>query len=293
MASREKDEISGIETTGHEWDGIRELNNPLPRWWLWTFYACIAFALGYGIAYPAWPLVSGATPGLLGYSSRGELVKEVDAARTAQSAQLEKVKSLPLEDIRKDADLLQFAVAGGRAAFRVNCIQCHGSGAAGGKGYPNLNDDDWLWGGTLDHIHTTLQHGVRFTADPDTRQSPMPAFGADEILTPEQINDVSEYVLKLSGQAFDAGAAARGTTVFAENCVACHGDAGEGKQEFGGPRLTDAIALYASDKAGIVAQVNKPRQGVMPAWNTRLDEVTIKQLAVYVHSLGGGEMPAP
>jgi cytochrome c oxidase cbb3-type subunit 3 len=293
MASREKDDISGTETTGHEWDGIKELNTPLPRWWLWTFYATIAFALGYMIAYPAWPLVSGATPGLLGYSSRGELVKEVDTARTAQSAQLEKVKSLPLEEIRKDADLLQFAVAGGRAAFRVNCIQCHGSGAAGGKGYPNLNDDDWLWGGTLDQIHATLQHGIRYTTDPDTRQSPMPAFGADEILKPEQINDVSEYVLKLSGQTFDADAATRGTTVYAENCVACHGDAGEGKQEFGGPRLTDAIALYVSDKASIVAQVNKPRQGVMPAWSTRLDEVTIKQLAIYVHSLGGGEMPVP
>jgi cytochrome c oxidase cbb3-type subunit 3 len=293
MELREKDEISGTETTGHEWDGIKELNTPLPRWWLWTFYACIAFALGYVIVYPAWPLVNGATPGLLGYSSRAELLKEVDVARTAQSAQLEKVKSLPLEEVRKDADLLQFAVAGGRAAFRVNCIQCHGSGAAGGKGYPNLNDDDWLWGGTLDQIHTTLQHGVRFTADPDTRQSPMPAFGADEILTPEQINDVSEYVLKLSGQTSDAEAAARGTVVFAENCVACHGDAGEGKQEFGGPRLTDAIALYVSDKASIVAQVNKPRQGVMPAWSTRLDEVTIKQLAIYVHSLGGGEMPVP
>jgi cytochrome c oxidase cbb3-type subunit III len=293
MALREKDDISGTETTGHEWDGIKELNTPLPRWWLWTFYATIAFALGYMIAYPAWPLVSGATPGLLGYSSRGELVKEVDTARTAQSAQLEKVKSLPLEEIRKDADLLQFAVAGGRAAFRVNCIQCHGSGAAGGKGYPNLNDDDWLWGGTLDQIHATLQHGIRYTTDPDTRQSPMPAFGADEILKPEQINDVSEYVLKLSGQTFDADAATRGTTVYAENCVACHGDAGEGKQEFGGPRLTDAIALYVSDKASIVAQVNKPRQGVMPAWSTRLDEVTIKQLAIYVHSLGGGEMPVP
>ncbi len=168
MASREKDEISGTETTGHEWDGIKELNTPLPRWWLWTFYACIAFALGYVIVYPAWPLVNGATPGLLGYSSRAELVKEVDTARTAQSAQLEKVKSLPLEEIRKDADLLQFAVAGGRAAFRVNCIQCHGSGAAGGKGYPNLNDDDWIWGGTLDQIHTTLQHGIRYIADPDT-----------------------------------------------------------------------------------------------------------------------------
>jgi cytochrome c oxidase cbb3-type subunit 3 len=293
MASREKDDISGTETTGHEWDGIKELNTPLPRWWLWTFYACIAFALGYVIVYPAWPLVNGATPGVLGYSSRAELLKEVDTARTAQSAQLEKVKSLPLEDIRKDADLLQYAVAGGRAAFRVNCIQCHGSGAAGGKGYPNLNDDDWLWGGTLDQIHTTLQHGIRYTADPDTRQSPMPAFGADGILTPEQINDVSEFVLKLSGHTFEAEAAIRGVTVFAENCAACHGDAGEGKQELGGPRLTDAIALYISDKASIVAQINKPRQGVMPAWNTRLDEATIKQLAVYVHSLGGGEMPVP
>ena len=293
MASREKDGISGTETTGHEWDGIKELDTPMPRWWLWTYYATIVFALGYVIAYPAWPLVSGATPGLLGYSSRGELVKDVDAARTAQSAQFEKVKSLPLEEIRKDADLLQYAVAGGRAAFRVNCIQCHGSGAAGGKGYPNLNDDDWLWGGTLDHIHTTLQHGVRYTADPDTRQSPMPAFGADEILKPEQINDVSDYVLKLSGQAFEAEAATRGITVFAENCVACHGEVGEGNRDFGGPRLADPIALYAADKAAIVAQVTRPRHGVMPAWNTRLDEVTIKQLAIYVHSLGGGEMPAP
>ena len=293
MASHEKDDISGTETTGHEWDGIKELNTPLPRWWLWTFYATIAFALGYVIAYPAWPLVNGATPGLLGYSSRVELLKEVDIARTAQSAQLEKVKSLSLKEIRKDADLLQFAVAGGRAAFRVNCIQCHGSGAAGGKGYPNLNDDDWLWGGTLDQIHTTLQHGIRYVADPDTRQSPMPAFGADEILKPEQINDVAEYVLSLSGQPFEAEAATRGATVYAENCVACHGEAGEGKREFGGPRLADPIALYASDKASIVAQITRPRHGVMPAWSARLDEVTIKQLAIYVHSLGGGEMPVP
>ena len=293
MALRKKDEISGTETTGHEWDGITELDTPMPRWWLWTYYACIAFALGYVIAYPAWPLVRGATPGLLGYSSRVELLKEVDTAHTAQSAQLDKVKALSLEDIRKDADLLQFAVAGGRAAFRINCSQCHGSGAAGGKGYPNLNDDDWLWGGTLDQIHTTVQHGVRYIADPETRQSPMPAFGADAILNPEQIDDVADYVLKLSGQASDPDAALRGATVYAENCAACHGDAGEGKQEFGGPRLTDAITLYVSDKASIVAQINKPRQGVMPAWSSRLDEATIKQLAVYVHSLGGGEMPVP
>ena len=293
MAPREKDEITGTETTGHEWDGIRELDTPMPRWWLWTYYACVVFALGYVIAYPAWPLINGATPGLLGYSSRGELLKEVDLAHAAQATQLEKVKALSLEDIRKDADLLQFAVAGGRAAFRVNCIQCHGSGAAGGKGYPNLNDDDWLWGGTLDQIHTTLQHGIRYTADAETRQSLMPSFGADGILKAEQISDVADFVLKLSGQTFDADAATRGATVFAENCAACHGEKGEGKREFGGPRLSDAITLYVSDKASIVAQVTRPRQGVMPAWNTRLDEVTIKQLTVYVHSLGGGEMPAP
>jgi cytochrome c oxidase cbb3-type subunit 3 len=293
MAPREIDDISGTETTGHEWDGIKELNTPLPRWWLWTFYATIVFALGYMIAYPAWPLINGATPGLLGYSSRAELLREVDTARTAQSAQLEKVKTLPLEEIRKDSDLLQFAVAGGRAAFRVNCIQCHGSGAAGGKGYPNLNDDDWLWGGTLDQIHATLLHGIRHTGDPDTRQSPMPAFGADGILKPEQISDVAEYALRLSGQTFDPEAATRGVTVYTENCVACHGEAGEGMREFGGPRLADPIALYVADKASIVAQITRPRHGVMPAWNTRLDEVTIKQLAIYVHSLGGGEMPVP
>ncbi|MGB8314626.1 MAG: cytochrome-c oxidase, cbb3-type subunit III [Aestuariivirga sp.] len=293
MTLREKDEISGTETTGHEWDGIRELDTPMPRWWILTFYACIVFALGYAIAYPAWPLIRGATPGLLGYSSRADLVQDVAAARTAQAQQLEKIQTLPLEDIRKDPELLQFATAGGSAAFRVNCVQCHGSGAAGGKGFPNLNDDDWLWGGTLDQIHTTLQHGIRFTNDPNTRQSLMPSFGADKILTPEQIDDVAEFVLKISGKENDATAAARGATVYSENCVACHGDVGQGLKEFGGPRLNDAVTLYVSDKANIIAQLSRPKQGVMPAWSARLPEATIKQLAIYVHSLGGGELSTP
>jgi cytochrome c oxidase cbb3-type subunit 3 len=293
MALRDKDEISGTETTGHEWDGIRELDTPMPRWWLWTYYACIIFAIGYVIVYPAWPLIHGATPGVLGYSSRAELTKEFDAARLAQSSLLERVKSLSLEDIRKDPGLLQFAMAGGAAAFRLNCVQCHGSGAAGGKGYPNLNDDDWLWGGTLDQIHTTLQHGIRYMTDADTRQSLMPSFGADSILKPEEIDDVANFVLKLSSQPSDAAAALRGAAIFKDNCAACHGNNGEGNRELGAPRLTDKVTLYVTDKASIVAQINKPRQGVMPAWNTRLNEATIKQLALYVHSLGGGEMPAP
>ena len=136
MAKRELDDVTGTETTGHEWDGIRELDTPMPRWWLWTYAACVIFAVGYVIAYPAIPLIHGATPGLLGYTSRGALQQEVADARLAQSAQLDKIKSLSLEEIRKDPKLLQFAVAGGKAAFSLNCIQCHGSGAAGGKGYP-------------------------------------------------------------------------------------------------------------------------------------------------------------
>ena len=292
MTKRDLDDVTGTQTTGHEWDGIKELDTPMPRWWLWTYAASVIFSIGYVIAYPAWPMIHGATPGLLGYSSRAELKQEIANAKLAQSAQLDKIKTMSLEDIRKDPKLLQFAVAGGKAAFSLNCIQCHGSGAAGGKGYPNLNDDDWLWGGTLENIHTTLQHGIRYTADSDTRQSLMPSFGADKILKPEQIDDVAEYVLKISGKANNDVAALRGAVIFKDNCAACHGDKGEGKHEFGAPRLTDAITLYVTDKASIVAQIKKPRQGVMPAWSARLDEATIKQLAIYVHELGGGEMPA-
>jgi cytochrome c oxidase cbb3-type subunit 3 len=292
MATPERDEITNIDTTGHEWDGIKELNTPLPRWWLWTFYATVVWALAYTIAYPAWPLVREATPGILGYSSRGAVADDISAARAAQGDLLNRIVSTPLEDILKDDALLQFARAGGAAAFRVNCVQCHGSGAAGGAGYPNLNDDDWLWGGTVDAIHTTLQHGIRFTADENTRISEMPAF-ADGILTAEQIVNVADYVLSLSKQEHDAASAAQGQQLYADNCASCHGDTGQGGRDFGAPRLDDAIALYAHDKAGIVAQIARPRHGIMPAWGARLDEATIKQLAVYVHSLGGGEAAAP
>jgi cytochrome c oxidase cbb3-type subunit III len=288
MAKIEHDDITGTATTGHEWDGIKELNTPLPRWWLWTFYATIAWALAYSIAYPAWPLIHSATSGLLGYSSRNEVAQDMAKASQAQGQWLDKIKAANLDDIVKDQELLQFARAGGAAAFKVNCVQCHGSGAAGGHGYPNLNDDDWLWGGTLDQIHTTLENGVRVAGNDQTRLSEMPAFGAG-ILDPQQISDAAEFVLKISGQPHDEAAATKGATVFADNCASCHGANGEGNREFGAPRLTDAIWLYGSDKATIIAQITKPRQGVMPAWGHRLDETTIKELAVFVHSLGGGE----
>ena len=289
MGDKDIDQISGIETTGHEWDGIKELNNPLPRWWLWTFYATVIWSIGYVILYPAIPLVTTATKGLLGYSSRAEVAQEIVEAKAAQSETLGKIETMSLEDIRSDDNLLQFAVAGGRSAFRVNCIQCHGTGAAGGKGYPNLNDDEWLWGGTLDAIRLSIVHGIRFEADEDTRFSEMPAFGKDEILTKEQIKDVTEHVLSLSGGDHDAEAAARGVEPYAENCAACHGERGEGDREQGAPALNNAIWLFGGDRDSIIETITYSRRGVMPAWGHRLDETTIKKLTLYVHSLGGGE----
>jgi cytochrome c oxidase cbb3-type subunit III len=289
MSKKEIDEVSGTETTGHEWDGIKELNKPLPRWWLWTFYATIVWAIGYMVFYPAIPLVTGATKGVLGYSSRADVAREIADAKTGMAGLLDKVDSMSLEDIRKDPDLFQFAVAGGRSAFAVNCVQCHGSGASGGKGYPNLNDDEWLWGGSLEAIHTTLVHGIRFEGDDDTRVSDMPAFGRDGVLDTAQINDVAEHVLALSGQEHDQAAAERGTAIFEDNCAACHGAQGEGIADVGAPALDNAIWLYGGDKASIVETVTNARRGVMPAWGGRLDDATLKQLAVYVHSLGGGQ----
>jgi len=283
------DEVTGIETTGHEWDGIRELDNPLPNWWRWIFYASIVWAFGYWIAYPAWPLINSHTKGLLGYSSRIDVDQEMAQAKDRQKVHLAKLAQASLEDIRTDPELLEFALAGGRSAFNVNCSQCHGSGAQGFMGYPNLNDDEWLWGGTIKDIHFTISHGIRNTADDDARTSTMPAFLKDETLDKRQISDVAEYVLSLSGSPHDAAAAQRGKPLFAEHCVACHGAEGIGNAEFGAPALNNGIWLYGGDKNVITNTIANSRAGVMPAWGRILEPVTIKKLAVYIHSLGGGK----
>lgn len=285
----EIDHVSGKTTTGHEWDGIKELNTPLPRWWVLTFYATIIWAIGYWIVYPAWPLLSSYTTGVLHYSSRADVAVELANLEKIRGQKMVALGSASLAEIEKDPALLALARARGKTVFGDNCAPCHGSGAAGAKGYPNLNDDDWLWGGTLDQIMQTIQFGVR-SGHPKTHESAMLAFGKDGILKPEQIVAVANYVRSLSGlptaKGYDAAA---GKKIFADNCSSCHGDAGTGNQELGAPNLTDKIWLYGSDEAALVETITNGRTGVMPAWVGRLDPSTIKAMAVYVHSLGGGK----
>ncbi len=284
MAERKRiDEPTGTETVGHEWDGIEELNTPLPRWWLWTFYATCIWSLVYVILYPAWPLVERATAGTLGWSSRGDLAADIAAENQRRAPVIAAIARTPAEQLLDNPQLMRAATAGGESAFKVHCVQCHGSGADGirpGSGYPNLNDDDWLWGGTITDIEYTLVHGIRNPDHAETRMSAMPAFGRDGILTSAQIGDVVSHVRTISSQEQPSASATRGAALYQANCAVCHGPGGEGIRSLGAPRLTDGIWLYGGDRAA---------QGVMPRWGNRLDPVTIRMLAAYVHARGGGE----
>jgi cytochrome c oxidase cbb3-type subunit III len=289
----EKKNPNEPETTGHSWDGIQEYNNPLPRWWLWTFYATIIWGVGYTIAYPAWPLVREATPGLLGFSTRAQVQADIDSVAMRNAALTERLANIELASIAEDQELYSFAVNGGAAVFRNNCSQCHGSGAAGARGYPNLLDDDWLWGGTLDEIAYTITHGIRNEQSPDALWSQMPAFG--EILESEEIAAVVQHVLALSGQDHDPTLAATGEEVYLDQCAACHMDDGTGDRFQGAPNLTDAIWLYGGDVDSLTETVTYSRFGVMPAWSQEfrpaqgLTQAQINAVATYVHQLGGGE----
>ena len=283
------DHVSGTATTGHDWDGIKELNTPLPRWWVFTFYACIVWAIGYWIVYPAWPLLQSNTRGILGYSSRADVAVELANLAKIRGAKMVALGSAPLAEIEKDPALLALARARGKTVFGDNCAPCHGSGGAGAKGFPNLNDDDWLWGGSLDQIMQTVQFGAR-SGHEKAHEGAMLAFGKEGVLKKDQIVTVANYVRSLSGLSTRPGYdAAAGAKIFAENCVACHGDKGKGNQELGAPNLTDKIWLYGSDEATLIETITNGRAGVMPAWVGRLDPSTIKALTVYVHSLGGGK----
>ncbi|MCP4072351.1 MAG: cytochrome-c oxidase, cbb3-type subunit III [Hyphomicrobiales bacterium] len=288
MSGKEIDEFTGVETTGHDWDGIKELNSPLPRWWLWTFYATIIFSVGYVLYYPAIPLINSATQGISGITNRQIVEQELKAATLAKSSMISKIETASLQEIRDTDELFRFSVAGGQSMFKVYCTQCHGSGAQGAPGYPNLNDDDWLWGGDIEAVYTSIKHGIRNDEDEDTRISEMPAFGVDDLLDSGTIRSITHRVLEMAGLEFDAKMAQAGASPFIENCADCHGENGKGDVEQGAPNLTDAIWFYGDKPDEIVAQISSPRHGVMPAWGKRLGEASVKQLAVYIHSLGGG-----
>ncbi len=284
------DEATGRTTTGHEWDGIQELNTPLPLWWLYTFYACIVWAMFYWVLYPTWPFIGDHTRGLLGWSARGDVASEVAALRASRGAMNDKIAAASLQDIEKSPELLSFARAEGAAAFAQNCTACHGAGGQGSRGYPNLNADRWIWGGTLDQVYTTITHGARWAADPDTHAGVMPAFGRDGLLNQAEISTVADYARTLSGNAPDPGAdLVKGKQLYIDNCSLCHGEDGKGNIEVGAPNLTTKVWLYGSSKADIVNRIQNGGGGVMPAWGIRLDPTTIKTLAVYVHTLGGGK----
>lgn len=289
MAKRPEKNQKEPETTGHSWDGIEEYNNPMPRWWVWTFYVTIIWALGYTIAYPAWPGIKGATTGLLGWSTRANVAADIESVETRLAPMNDKLASVELASIAEDDGLRTYATSAGSAVFKTWCAQCHGSGAAGFKGYPNLQDDDWLWGGTMEDIHYTLTVGIRSPDHEDTRFNDMAAYGRDELLEVEEIDAVVNYVMSLSGEAKDPSQVEAGQVVFEDNCTSCHGEDAKGMRELGAPNLVDAIWLYGDGYDNIYETIYNGRAGVMPNWDTRLSEAEIRAVATYVHQLGGGE----
>jgi cytochrome c oxidase cbb3-type subunit 3 len=291
MSERERDDHTGTDTTGHEWDGIKELDTPLPRWWLWTFYGCILWAVVYWVLMPAWPGIHGYTHGLLDKSDRAAVSQELGKLNSVREAGLVKLRTATLEQIEDDPALQGYAMQVGGSVFGDNCATCHGAGGGGAKGYPNLRDDVWLWGGTLEDIQHTITVGVRSGhAQARGADTVMPSFGRDQMLTEAQVADLTEYVVALSRRKADPAAVARARQTFADQCAACHGPDGAGNPaKPGAPNLTDADWLYGSSREAIHDQIWFGRNGVMPTWEARFAPETIKALAVYVHANAGGE----
>lgn len=273
------------QTMGHEWDGISEYNIPAPRWWLIVWLVCIIYSVGYWFFYPTWPTADGNTKGSLNWTQQSQLAESQQEISDKRDILLNEISKLSFKEIQNDPTLMEFALNGGESAFKENCAACHGTGAQGAKGYPNLNDDDWLWGGKITDIYQTLQFGIRSEHE-NARFSQMPAFGKDQILTKKEIKSVAQYVLSLSDASVKN---TKGQALFKENCASCHGLQGKGDKSVGAPNLADEIWLYGNKEKDLIFTITNSRAGVMPYWSGRLSNSTIKQLALYVHSKGGGE----
>lgn len=280
---KNKDELTPTKTTGHEWDGITEYDNPDPFWLRLLFYATLFFSLGYWLFYPSFPAQR--EDGILSWSEYIQLNESLEEIKKIRAPYLLEFNKADFEQIVKDPLLLKFANAGGKSAFANNCAVCHGAGGNGNKGYPNLTAGAWLWGGKLDQIYQTIKYGIR-SGHLDARDSQMAAFGKDGILTQEQVTILANFVHGLfKGENFSEEA----NKLYQTNCASCHGDKGQGIYEFGAPALNDAVWLYGGDIATIYDVIYNGRQGVMPYWQQKLDDSTIRQLAIYVHQLGGGQ----
>ena len=291
-SGREKDDVTGTETTGHEWDGVKELDTPLPRWWLYIFYASIVVAVIYWVLMPAWPIGNNYTHGVLNFSDRRNVGADVAQLESARAPNFARLQHLTYREISADPRLREFARAAGESVFGDYCRTCHGAGGAGRPGYPVLADDVWIWGGSLSDIEHTIRVGVRST-NPETRMSQMPAFGRDGMLTPAQVNDAAEYVISISTARArlhpDAAAAARGAAIYPQQCAMCHGASGEGDRALGAPSLRDDVWLYGGTREEIRKQIDLGRGGVMPTWEHRFSPGVIRALAYYVYDMGGGE----
>ena len=290
METVKHDPVTGQATTGHEWNGIEELDTPVPKVVVASLVVTTIFAIICWVLYPTFPLGRTYTKGLTGFDQRNEVTMQVAKADAARAvAWTAQVETMAYADIEADPDLLLPAKEAGRTLFDDNCAACHGVNATGGPGFPDLSAKAWLWGGEPETIEETIRVGINSTHD-DTRVSQMMAFGRDGILDREQIGNVVVYVRSLSGALPAEGSAERieaGSQVFAENCVACHGDDAKGNHDLGAPNLTDASWIYGGDAQSVYSSVYSGRQGHMPHWGDRLSPLQIKLLTLYVHTLEG------
>lgn len=289
MAVGERDPISGHMTTGHEWNGIKELNTPVPRT-IWIFLiVTVIFSIGYWVFMPAWPVGKSYTRGLLDNDQKEIVASRVSAAADARSRWTGQITAMNYDQIRADPALMTYVREDGHRLFGDNCAACHGMDATGNPGYPSLVDSEWLWGGSPDAIAHTIAVGINSPASPDTRIGQMMAFGKDGILDNDAILAVTDYVKTLSEPTWATGKAAsvaKGRAVFAENCVVCHGEQGRGNQAVGAPNLTDQSWVYGGDINAIYTTIDGGRQGEMPAWEHRLNPVDRKILTTFLLDKG-------
>ncbi len=287
METKKHDPVTGRMTTGHEWNGIEELDTPIPRVVLAFLAATALFSLIYWILMPAWPLGVSYTKGLLGFDQREVVTRQVREAAAAREVWTRRIEVADLADINADPELMRHVVDTGRTLFIDNCAACHGVNGSGSPGFPNLTAGSWIWGGELRTLAETIRVGINAT-HPNTRVSQMMAFGRDGILDRNAVLSVTAYVRSLSNQRLaeeDRTRLKTGREVYAANCATCHGADGTGKREFGAPDLTDDRWLYGGDAHSIFTSIHAGRQGHMPHWEGRLSPTEIQLLALYVGTL--------